>query len=44
MGACFRELSIVRVEPRGERYSVFILDESAETDEATATPGPYDSR
>jgi hypothetical protein len=32
---------VVRVEPGGERYQVFILDDSAETYEITSVHGPY---
>ena len=35
---------VLRVEPGGGRYHVFILDDSAETDEVTAVHGPYESR
>ena len=35
---------VLRVASGGGRYQVFILDDSAETNEVTAVHGPYKSR
>ena len=50
IGARVRQLAashghvVVRVAPGGDRYSVFVLDDTAPARAVTATFGPYPSR